>query len=105
MEGRREHLLSGIGGPSRFGDQTLIFWTPLMMMQFPSFFLLLFCFSFFSFITSPRTLYMFPIALIWRVFAAFWVCNYGVTLCYYFYYCYDIVLILRTPFFFFIAYS
>ena len=24
LEGRREHLLSGIGGPSRFGDQTLI---------------------------------------------------------------------------------
>ena len=24
LEGRREHLLSGIGGPSHFGDQTLI---------------------------------------------------------------------------------
>ena len=24
LEGRREHLLSGIGGPSRFGDQSLI---------------------------------------------------------------------------------
>ena len=24
LEGRREHLLSSIGGPSRFGDQTLI---------------------------------------------------------------------------------
>ena len=43
-----------------------------MMTQFPSFFLLLFCFSFFfSLITSPRTLYMFPIALIWHVFATF----------------------------------
>ena len=62
-------------------------------------------FFFFSLITSPRTLYMFPIALIWRVFTTFWVCNYGVTFCYYFYYCYDIVLILRTPFFYFIAYS
>ena len=37
LEGRRERLLSGIGGPSRFGDQTLIFWTSLMMTQFPSF--------------------------------------------------------------------
>ena len=53
LEGRREHLLSGIGGPSRFGDQTLIFWTPLMMMQFPSFFLLLFCFSFFLLLLHP----------------------------------------------------
>ena len=25
LEGRRERLLSNIGGPSRFGDQTLIF--------------------------------------------------------------------------------
>ena len=25
LEGRRERLLSGIGGPSCFGDQTLIF--------------------------------------------------------------------------------
>ena len=25
LEGRRERLLSGIGGPSRFGEQTLIF--------------------------------------------------------------------------------
>ena len=41
---------------------------------------------------------MFPIALMWRVFAAFWVCNYGATFCYYFYYCYDIVLILHTFF-------
>ena len=24
LEGRREHLLSGVGGPSRFGDQSLI---------------------------------------------------------------------------------
>ena len=24
LEGRREHLLSGISGPSRFGDQSLI---------------------------------------------------------------------------------
>ena len=24
LEGRREHLLSGIGGPSHFGDQTFI---------------------------------------------------------------------------------
>ena len=24
LEGRRERILSGIGGPSRFGDQTLI---------------------------------------------------------------------------------
>ena len=24
LEGRRERLLSGIGGPSRFGDQSLI---------------------------------------------------------------------------------
>ena len=24
LEGRHEHLLSGIGGPSRFADQTLI---------------------------------------------------------------------------------
>ena len=24
LEGRRERLLSGVGGPSRFGDQTLI---------------------------------------------------------------------------------
>ena len=24
LEGHREHLLSSIGGPSRFGDQTLI---------------------------------------------------------------------------------
>ena len=55
----------------------------------------------FSLITLPRTLYMFPIALIWHVFATFWVCNYGATLCYYFYYYYDIVLILHTPPFFF----
>ena len=48
---------------------------------------------------------MFPIALIWRVFAAFWVCNYGVTFCYYFYYCYDIVLILRTPFYFILLHT
>ena len=48
---------------------------------------------------------MFPIALIWRVFATFQVFYYGVTLYYYFYYCYDIVLILCTPLFFFIAYS
>ena len=41
LEGRRECLLSGIGGPSRFGDQTLIFWTSLMMTQFPSFFFFL----------------------------------------------------------------
>ena len=25
LEGRREHLLSGVSGPSRFGDQSLIF--------------------------------------------------------------------------------
>ena len=25
LEGRRERLLSSVGGPSRFGDQTLIF--------------------------------------------------------------------------------
>ena len=25
LEGRRKHLLSGISGPSRFGDQSLIF--------------------------------------------------------------------------------
>ena len=25
LEGHREHLLSGISGPSRFGDQSLIF--------------------------------------------------------------------------------
>ena len=62
-------------------------------------------FFFFSLITSPRTLYMFPIALIWRVFATFQVFYYGITLYYYFYYCYDIVLILCTPPFFFIAYS
>ena len=62
-----------------------------MMMQFPSFFLLFF----FSYYFTQYT-YMFPIALIWRVFAIFWVCNHGATLCYYFYYCYDIVLILRT---------
>ena len=24
LEGRRKHLLSGVGGPSRFGDQSLI---------------------------------------------------------------------------------
>ena len=24
LEGRREHLLSGISGPSRFGDQSLV---------------------------------------------------------------------------------
>ena len=24
LEGRREHLLSGVNGPSRFGDQSLI---------------------------------------------------------------------------------
>ena len=24
LEGRREHLLSSVGGPSRFGDQSLI---------------------------------------------------------------------------------
>ena len=70
-----------------------------------SFFLsfVFFFFSFFYYFTQYT--YMFPIALIWRVFATFWVCNYGATLCYYFYYCYDIVLILRTLFFFFIAYS
>ena len=65
-------------------------------------FFLSFCFVFpISLITSPRTLHMFPIAFIWHVFATFWVCNYGATL---FYYCYDIVLILRTLFFF-IAHS
>ena len=67
-------------------------------------FVVLFCFFFFFF-TSPRTFYVFPIALIWRVFATFQVFYYGITLYYYFYYCYDIVLILCTPPFFFIAYS
>ena len=61
LEGYRERLLSGIGGPSRFGDQT-----PLMMMQFPSFFLLFF----FSYYFTQYT-YIFPITLIWHVFATF----------------------------------
>ena len=84
MEGRRERLLSSIGGPSvwRLDPHFL---TPLMMMQFPFFFLL---FSFFYYFVQYT--YMFPIALIWRVFAIVWVCNHDATLCYYFYYCYDI---------------
>ena len=49
LKGCREHLLSGIGRPSRFGDRT-----PLMMTQFPSLFL---CFT--VFVMSPRTLICF----------------------------------------------
>ena len=54
------------------------------MMQFPFFFVL---FSFYYFI---QYIYMFPITLIWHVFATVWVCNHDATFCYYFYYCYDI---------------
>ena len=54
----------------------------------------LFLLSFFYYFVQNT--YMFPIALIWRVFATVWVYNYDATLCYYFYYCYDIMLILRT---------
>ena len=59
-------------------------------------------FFFFSFFLLPlfycfiQNTYMFPITLIWHMFATVWVCNYDATLCYYFYYRYDIVLILRT---------
>ena len=50
--------------------------------------------SFFCYVVQDN--YMLPIVFIWRVFATVWVCNHDATLCYYFYYCYDMVLILRT---------
>ena len=62
-----------------------------MMMKFPSF-SILFSFSYY-FIQNT---YIFPITLIWRVFATIWVRNYDATLCYYFFYYYHIVLILCT---------
>ena len=49
----------------------------------------LFFIFFFSYYFIQNT-YMFPITLIWHVFATVWVCNYDAILCYYFYYCYDI---------------
>ena len=63
------------------------------MMQYLSFSFFFLLFFFYYFVQNT---YMFPIALIWHVFATAWVCNYDAILCYYFYYCYDIVLILRT---------
>ena len=84
MEGRRERLLSSIGGPSileirpsfpdSVDDDAVSFFLPFV--------------SFFYYFIQYT--YMFPIALIWCVFAIVWVCNHDATLCYYFYYCYDI---------------
>ena len=46
-------------------------------------------FVFLLLLLHPIHLYV-SLALIWRVFAIVWVCNFDAILCYYFYYCYDI---------------